>query len=210
MTDLPILFSAPMVQAMLRERKTQTRRILKPQPGNDGIFATLSDAKRALRWVPGDRLWVREAMALGSDPVCYTANGAPVETDGGAQDLWMDRYKRDHCPGIHMPRWASRLTLIVTGVKVERLLDISAVDAEAEGVEWESADPPFYYVPGIFPHSRTAVGVEEPGALPHAVRSYAKLWGEINGHASWVANPWVVVLTFRVIKANIDSPEAAQ
>lgn len=104
---------------------------------------------------------------------------------------------------IFMPRRASRLTLLVTDVRVERLQDISEGDAAAEGVELESADPPFHYVPGIWPHSITAVGVEEPGGR-HAARSFAKLWGHINGSESWQANPWVVAVTFTVRARNID------
>lgn len=106
-------------------------------------------------------------------------------------------------PSLFLPRWASRLTLLVTDVRVERLQDISEWDAVAEGVELESADPPFHYVPGIWPHSITAVGVEEPGGR-HAARSFAKLWGHINGPESWQANPWVVVVGFSVHARNID------
>ena len=216
MTDRPILFSAPMIRALLEGRKTQTRRIMphqdwlaqaySPIVSGNAIFnyAGEEEVSRA-RFAVGDRLWVREAHAISANPdlpVWYRSGHEEASASGPRVDVkWRSP--------IHMPRWASRLTLIVTGVKVERLQDISATDAEAEGVVWESADPPFYYVPGIFPHSRTAVGIEEPGSSPHAVRSYTKLWGEINGAGSWAENPWVAAITFRIVKANIDRIEGS-
>lgn len=100
-----------------------------------------------------------------------------------------------------MPRWASRLTLRITKVRVQRLQDCSEADARAEGVEWESADPPFYYVPGL--SAETGVGVEEMHKHPEVV-CYSKLWEHINGAGSWSANPFVWVLTFEVIHNNVD------
>ena len=240
MADRPILFSAPMICALLHGRKTQTRRILKPRRGTHyddfvdvgpalgGIGRKLECPKEklAIPFAPGDRLWVREAWTVKRHEPCqeqerdyqrlhtptirYAADGEEIRHQGS--DAAAHTYHglvETKKSAIHLPRWLSRLTLIVTGVKVERLQDISATDAEAEGVVWESADPPFYYVPGIFPHSRTAVGIEEPGSSPHAVRSYAKLWEEINGAGSWDENPWVAGISFRVIKANIDQIEAS-
>ena len=225
----PILFSAPMIRALLEGRKTQTRRIMphqdwlaqaySPIVSGNAIFnyAGEEEVSRA-RFAVGDRLWVRETFQVYG---CYETElgfelGYPIKGPLPKEELRSNAvvFRADDQIGpwrspIHMPRWASRLTLIVTGVKVERLQDISATDAEAEGVVWESADPPFYYVPGIFPHSRTAVGIEEPGSSPHAVRSYAKLWGEINGPGSWNENPWVAAISFCVIKANIDKIEAS-
>jgi hypothetical protein len=128
-----------------------------------------------------------------------------------APDLTCEKHEGPCChwkPAIHMPRWASRLTLLVTATKIERLQDISYADAIAEGVEWESADPPFYYVPGIMPHSLTAVGVEEPGGR-HAERCYAKLWNHLHGPGSWEANPEVVAITFKPVLQNIDRMEGA-
>lgn len=162
--------------------------------------------KELLRWHVGDRLYVREAWAeVGSmDPGLFiTRADYPAcvprhyENVPPAEEVkWR--------PGIHMPRARSRLTLTVTDVRVQRLQECSRADALAEGVEMESADPPFYYVPGIHPHSLTAVGIEEPGGR-HAERSYAKLWDHINGAGSWAANPWIVALTFTVERRNIDS-----
>jgi hypothetical protein len=181
-----------------------------------------------VRYAAGDRLWVREAWSVKRHEPCQeherdwqSLHGPVIRFAADAEEIKFEGNKRSGLgiyhgpvetkkPSIHMPRWASRLTLIVESVKVERLQDISREDAEAEGVEWESADPPFYYVPGIFPHSLTAVGVEEPGRLPHAVRSYAKLWSIINGAGSWESNPWVVAPVFSVHHCNIDKMDAAK
>lgn len=207
----PIPFKPPMVRAILAGTKTQTRRILKPAPEktptgfwhvpwqtgggvlldpgatDERIAATARDG---VRIEVHDRLWVREAMNLAADPVCYVADGVPVETDGFEQDLWMDRYKRDIVPPIHMPRWASRITLEVTGVRVERLQDISEADAIAEGVERSAPeiDPDLFrdYVRG--------------GDCDTARLSYETLWTSINGPGSWAENPFVVAYTFERIK----------
>lgn len=102
------------------------------------------------------------------------------------------------CPSIHMPRWASRLTLIVTDVRIERLQDISEADAIAEGVEVASTDPAW---PGYRDYGNDAV------MNPTAKGSYRTLWDHINGDGSWTANPWIVAYSFRVIKQNIDQIE---
>ena len=134
------------------------------------------------------------AMA-GRGGVIYRAGHGEQEGPGPRVDAkWW--------PGIHMPREFSRLTLLVTDVRVQRLQDISEADAVAEGIDMESADPPFYYVPGIYPHNLTAVGVEQ--SRQPAIDSFAKLWGFINGPDDWAANPWVAAITFEVVRANID------
>lgn len=235
-TARPILFSAPMVRALLEGRKTQTRRLLKPQPfaacGQipGAIYASdlswqigpghyvvsskpfapaaVLEAQQRRYGVPGDLLWVRETW-------CHTGTG--VWSIGDTYMAYDGEvvYRADlerNCvwfPSIHMPRLFSRLTLEITNVRVERLQDISEADAEAEGVEFETADPPFYYVPHIWPHSITGVGVEEPGGR-HAVRCYGKLWDHINGPGSWDANPWVVALSFTVHKQNVDAVLSAR
>ncbi len=261
MTVRPILFSAPMIRALLVARKTQTRRILKPQPPTEDQFPGSSfgldraaadsvaiysqnqytadlprhptdwdligsvgvarDAGFPNRYrVPyavGDLLWVRETFFHGVvardgtvedwSEYHYRATEPEIEgvddgdgysetnADGSLRSPWK--------PSIHMPRRASRITLDVTDVRVERLQAISDEDAIAEGVSWESADPPFYYVPEIYPHSLTAVGVEEPGGR-HAQRSYFKLWDLINGMGHAAENPWVVAVSFRVHVVNVD------
>lgn len=211
MSDKPILFSAPMILALLDGRKTQTRRVLKPQPEADGKYHDIKAARRALRFVPGDRLWVREAWQefLASEfpqgrafgprgdfgipterakgnvsYVAYRADGdfPPHPEDGKA--VWR--------PPIHMPRKFSRLTLIVEAVKVERLQDISEEDAGAEGYPAQE--------------QRAASGIAEiRDAYP--IAWYAWLWDSINAKRGfpWSINPWVCALTFCVIKQNIDA-----
>jgi hypothetical protein len=251
--DIPIMFSAPMVQAHLTGRKTMTRRVaLRPWKEVDDmsserqehfdvlghVFHFRSDGSVRSHAAPspwqrvkaGDRLWVREEWRVSRKwdatkpsglpartmSVMFTAGGSVANTaTGWGPDLewppagdfpdWAGRRRAS----MHMPRWASRLTLIVTSTKIEPLWNISERDAMAEGVELESADPPFYYVPGIMPHDITAVGIEERSDLmPHAVQCFRKLWIHINGREAWESNPGVVAITFRVIKANIDAPEA--
>lgn len=230
MTDRPILFSGPMVQAMLCGRKTQTRRMLRPafgrnrpilnlaeHGGGDGYSGRFDDpaswgypfaedgADMALASWPetwgyqkGDRLWIREAWRCNgwaSDvaTIFYRASAGDGYTAmceqypvAGRTPLRVTGTWR---PGIHLPRWASRLTLDVTDVKVERLQAISEADAIAEG-----ADP-------IVDHGA--------GSTPYLHRiGFEHLWGRINGETAWLENPFVVAITFKVIKANIDAPEA--
>jgi hypothetical protein len=205
--DIPIIFSAPMVRALLEGRKTMTRRIFKmngePPPRWDGRFgfSVLTpdryvelrgvDPERGplsrfmpLRYTKADRLWVRERWKAihSGDPTQGARYRADVSFD---QTVWR--------PSIHMPRWASRLTLIVTGVKVERLHDIVLHDVRAEGCEVRQ-----FWLFGLEGEERRQVGV----------RVFGHLWEEIHGRESWDANPFVVAVSFRVIKANIDAPEA--
>ncbi len=218
--DRPIIFSAPMVRALLDGRKTQTRRVLKPQPeatwsldparwpaARVGRFWFTDDPAMpgnhciCARFEPGDRLWVRENHALvgGGDPgiPIYAANWREDARARGFDNI-PDKPPR-WTPSIHMPRWASRLTLIVTDVRVQRLQDISEEDAIAEGVS--KIRDCCYVVPG-FDYDKIGLCHTSP------VTPFQKLWESINGEESWAANPWVVAITFRTIKANIDSAEA--
>lgn len=173
------------------------------------------------QWETGDRLWVRETVRAdelpdGRDGIRYLADEAwlPIPNSREAAERWvaLNHYgfsaKRRRVgqtvSPIHMPRWASRLTLAVTDVRVERLNDISEADAQAEGVAFETADPPFYYVPGIHPHSLTAIGIEQRHARP-AAHCFSKLWDHIHGCGFWQANPWVIATTFSAFRANIDA-----
>lgn len=222
MTDRPILFSGPMVNALLDGRKTQTRRVLRvpaPFDPSDNISVEIATGFIEPQFRRGDRLWVRETWRphyLGDGiwdlDVSYAADGERRRiNDGefGKKDwTWPKAADRGNVSPLFMPRWASRLTLTVNEVRVQRLQEMSDADAVAEGVEMESADPPFYYVPGIWPHSITAVGIEEPGGR-HAARSFAKLWDSLNAHrAPWDSNPWVVALSFTVRRGNIDQAPA--
>ena len=243
MTDRPILFSAPMVQAILAGTKTQTRRALKfqPSPGISIIRKTirLLDAEPyhsfERRSVYGnyageldvkikrqDRLWVRETHQFrGGDYGdsggeiewyrCYGSDGAPDNwdpefpsdfeptladnvqeiTDAGDKEEGVIGYVTKRRPGIHMPRWASRLTLLVTDVRVERLKDISRADALAEGIVQYGR---FYGLPDT----------DWDDAELTAEGAYFRLWDRINGAGAADLNPWCVAYTFSVIKQNID------
>lgn len=197
MTDRPIIFSAPMVNAILSGRKSMTRRILKPQPPEGLMPEGMAIAGEAqpvgARWSRGDRLWVREAFRGGAGydaypprewshwPVSYEAD--PLEARIG---LDVGRLR----PSIHMPRWASRLTLIVTDVRVQRLQDISNEDAIAEGTE---------------PHGHAFTGYGKQSDVWMApYYSFAILWTSIHGPDAWDANPWVAAISFETHKCNID------
>lgn len=222
MTDRPILFSGPMVNALLDGRKTQTRRVLRvpaPFDPSDNISVEIATGFIEPQFRRGERLWVRETWRphyLGDGiwdlDVSYAADGERRRIHDGEFGeknwTWPKAADRGNVSPLFMPRWASRLTLTVTEVRIQRLQEMSDADAVAEGVEMESADPPFYYVPGIWPHSITAVGIEEPGGR-HAARSFAKLWDSLNAHrAPWDGNPWVVALSFTVRRGNIDQAPA--
>lgn len=247
--ESPMLFSGPMVRALLEGRKTQTRRVVKPQPtkhpdpfrGDVGFTWPSSLAKsmvdvRDMRslspyGVVGDRLWVKETHrvlswdGVGDASLHYEADGAERrfvrvladdyddwcerqakkwmragaeyvthdedgdEVDAGAdddgEDCWYQMPKGKQppsTPSIFMPRWASRITLEVTGVRVERLQAISGADALAEGVGRPLGTSLAY------------------GCVTDAwnQREYSVLWEQINGAGSWAANPWVWVVEFAV------------
>ncbi|MTK63094.1 MAG: hypothetical protein F8N15_00765 [Methanobacterium sp.] len=223
MTDLPIIFSGPMIRALLDDRKTQTRRLAwgKPIPGlyeSDG--GPLTPILRPSRWQqvkPGNRLWVRESCAAAEDPVSsidgvrYWADGAWIEIQNTqeAADRWahMAHYRQAPLaddgygltvPSIHMPRWASRLTLVVTEVRRQRLQDISEGDAIAEGI-----------VPVTASNGHTTYQL--PGLLcgQTAVRAYKVLWDHLHGAGASDSNPDVGALTFSVHRCNIDLMEMA-
>ena len=185
MKERPILFSAPMVRAILAGTKTQTRRALAPDlfMSSGGAVVRMASAGPATTGIreahcpywrePGDRLYVKETGHWKTGDVFYRAgtehysaemaNAAALVALGGDRMRWQ--------PAIHMPRWASRITLEITGVRVERLQDISTADCWAEGL---SASPDV-----------------DP------VHEYRDLWEAINGPGSWDANPWVWALEFR-------------
>lgn len=217
MKERPILFSGPMVRAILDGRKSQTRRIVKGASGafwDHGGWAPVIDGGRIVRWEggdhvadagaprsacpygkPGDRLWVREAFRSGAAldkvnpaglkpacdpldvPLLYLADDS--DRDGHRIDNFGSRWGR-YRHARFMPRWASRLTLEVTEVRVERLHAITDDDAKAEGVE-------------AAPFCKAG----RPPGMEH-VEAFEDLWGAINGNrAAWVSNPWVWAVTFR-------------
>jgi len=234
MTDRPIIFSAPMIRALLDGRKSMTRRILKPQPpewvtrmcheGRNGWIGS-GDGHGTLMHVPyavGDRLWVREAWRIGAwdfedSTMCvdFRADGFADTTRRHVHDsdwfenAWIGVSDELHAKGIqtdaegnyhwdagngplrwrspiHMPRWASRLTLTVTDVRLQRLQDISEADAVAEGIE---------------PGRRLSCG----GMSHTAVDIFCDLWNSIHGPEAWALNPWCAVLSFTVHRCNIDN-----
>ena len=221
MKERPILFSAPMVRAILAGTKTQTRRVVKPVGDDDG-FVLLDhgngywpyrsdDGESSFHTVkrggkeyldetphacpygqPGDRLWVRETFSWprhqdgyapslwhSMDEIWYWADGNPDDGD----------WTRPR-PSIHMPRFASRIDLEITGVRVERLADISEADAIAEGI-YKDPDDEIPFNGPYYPENTDSQGYWT------ARDAYCELWESLNGTGSWAANPWVWVIEFR-------------
>lgn len=204
-----MIFNSEMVRAILSGQKAQTRRIVKyvtadncmtltkPSKTRDGVYTHVMDApKHGLcpHGNVGDRIWVRETWQgplvdfersddLLRNPekyekpenCVYAADGVPApefyDADDNLRCCWR--------PSIHMPRWASRITLEITGVRVERLQDISEVDASAEGIT-------------------PAVGGVEHG-WEHRF-NFRELWMGIYGESCWQANPWVWVIEFKRVQ----------
>lgn len=217
-TARPILFSAPMVQALLAGRKTQTRRITKPNPPfaeGDNITCQWAVGNEKCPYgKPGDLLWVRETwqvrgFAFGK-PISETRIAAPSAfhyraTDDGAWKPYWGKWR----PSIFMPRWASRLTLAITDVRLERLQDICEDDARAEGLAAISKDGGRTVKFGI-PDRDGLPGSDNDGwdwsqwcIDPRA--AYFTLWDKINGDSAHLTNPFVWVLTFDVHKTNVDA-----
>jgi hypothetical protein len=214
--ERPILFSGPIVRAILDGKKTQTRRICKdPHFGvippetatveRQHIDSFVYVGKKPVSKIhnretwrgecpygkPGDRLWVKETFGIGSQ------NGLNHEADEqvfyrATDPAWDDentgfKWK----PSIFMPRKLSRITLEITAVRVERLQEITEEDAVAEGIHAFNAAQITYYH-----YSPTAAREEH---FRTAVDAYRALWDSINGPESWAQNPWVWVLTFKRI-----------
>ncbi len=217
MADIPILFSAPMVQALIAGRKTMTRRLAWRTRWNDGghipdggggqmdVVEPHEERIGPSPWQklkPGDRLIVKESCWLWG---CWHKNGTtktgrqkwtarligkqvrydkPAEHEMAkrltSQPGWIFR------AGRYAPRWASRLTLVVTATKIERLQDISEADAQAEGVEPRIA------------------GQDAHGPLKTYRTGFVYVWRDLHGPESWGSNPEVVAISFDVHKSNID------
>lgn len=206
MTDRPIIFSAAMVRALLNGRKSQTRRVLKPLPRRTVFFDPKTAGLGQFQeppYAPGDRLYVREAFSYetldvdrnGFMPPWYWADGNPASGD-------FTRPK----PSIHMPRWASRITLTVTEVRVQRLQEISEADAKAEGAGLtpeDIADNERLRGAVLLPHIDAIYGDKRPYRT--AVGNFASLWNSLHGPDAWGANPWVVAVSFSVRQRNIDA-----
>lgn len=191
--ERPILFSSEMVRALLENRKTMTRRIVKPQPVSTKRSRRMDELIESCPFGNiSDRLWVRETF-------CPRSNGMLVmeqiqrsffrATDGEGE-----RNTKPHNwrwrPSIHMPRWASRITLEITNVRVERLQEISEEDAHAEGI-WPDPGGRFQQARGVGPFT------EDPRL------AFRWLWDSINGKypdKAWAASPWVWVVSFKRIE----------
>lgn len=235
MKEHPILFSTPMIKAILEGRKTVTRRIITPQNSDctayryesksrmegfgkldfndvvrDGIGAPdgylkvfrPEDGTRHrvhCKWSAEDQLWVRESFSKvwvttsnkfpeGHSEYRYKADHKGMTIKGH------DRYK----PSIHMPHEASRIQLLITSVRPERLHDITEEDARMEGVEkhWyddhrETPGRDLFFVTGV---------TKDGFGFPSAVEAFQDLWVKINGAESWLGNPWVWRTEFNRIK----------
>jgi hypothetical protein len=248
--EKPIPFSGPMVRAILDGKKTQTRRVVKPQPsiapdllptraedmlpdGSSKKFCfTIERVPGVTRYLggnqfarefspygqPGERLWVRETWQLlhmyrdwatgqVDDWTAWEGKVPKVRPPGyvtafaGEPGWGSDREERGFGwrPSIFMQRWASRLSLDITAVRVERVQDISEADAVAEGVYEAFAD-----------EREEAFSVAPPGesSFPTARQYYERLWDSLNakrGH-SWDSNPWVWVIEFARVP---EAPSAA-
>lgn len=189
MTDRPIIFSAQMVRALLHGRKTQTRRLA---------------SSPLAREQAGDRLWVREGWKPHS---CYNTlrpSEIPPSRVFFLADPGYSPSGSQGRPSIHMPRWASRITLMVEAVRVEPLQDILESDAIAEGIEPLKSRRGYY-------DPLQSHGVVRAGYWYASARvAFGDLWNSLHGPEAWADNPAVVVLTFRPVLANIDSlPVAA-
>lgn len=199
----PILFSGPMVRALLAGTKTQMRRIVKMKPFDpcdETLHAhALVNIDRCPYGVVGDRLWVRERINRETDPM-----GDPMHSYYDADDTYTVAdawpWKRDVLPSIHCPRGLSRITLEITGVRVERLQEISEEDAKAEGLTGISKDGTLvkYGIPdadGLPGNDDHGWHWQEWDRDPRV--AYRTLWERINGPGSWEVNPWVWVLEFK-------------
>ncbi len=212
MKERPILFKGEMVRAILDGTKTQTRRIVKPQPevtsdsdcrvkinGNhhtgpsDYLLKDVLPRFACPYGQPGDRLWVRETTCIAPKFFAPPDQSCVPDYDG---DLRYVSYKADgHCeyamreyklkwtPSIHMPRWASRITLEIVSVRVERLQDITEECAKAEGCDNSNSEAAITV--GWYERPRSA---------------FIRLWESINGADSWLSNPWVWVVEFKRVE----------
>lgn len=195
----PILFSGPMIRALLDGRKRQTRRVLKvsptKKPGSIDDYMIDRVNIGPLPYKTGDLLWVRERWSdehLAPGEVYYYATALEdgLRADEVAEIRWR--------PSIHMPRWASRITLEVTAVRVQRLQEISQEDARAEGVateEWED-----------WRENVTSIAMPEGSYIENERDLFRDLWDSLNAERGfgWDDNPWVIAVSFRVHKMNVD------
>lgn len=205
--ERPIRFTDEMIRALLDGRKTQARQIIKPQP----VWDTALTGKEGLVlgesiWTPdeyanyaacpygwrGSLLWVQETFRLFDSHeecscydfcVCASLHGNPIYR--ADEDCRENKWK----PSVHMPRWASRITLEITSVRVERLQDISEEDAIAEGIQsW------------IETFNNSGIYHQNGQLQAYPATAFSRHWQSINGPESWNENPWVWVIEFNRIE----------
>lgn len=211
MKEYPILFSGEMVRAILDGRKTQTRRLAAVRKcdgyrgGVPGLAGDVDGSVGAGRLVAGDRLWVRENWAAVA---ATSGHEWATGRDGDAGRIryratWDRSYGRWR-PSIHMPRWASRLTLEVVDRRPERLQAIGEWDARSEGMQRAQLLPPLTHW-NDYCKLRGCID-----CLAGTYRGgFANLWERINGkRAPWASDPWVWVISFRVLGGETASAEA--
>lgn len=250
MKTTPLIFNADSIRAMLDGRKSQTRRIVKPQPNEDrwkswvvpearpyfqtdehgkvvmthAIFHHQSDGLPLVAWrcpygQPGDLIWCRETWGVGCRPDPYQGwrDGLEYRADESflqhdcdllplhfvtpPEGVDLDEYASGWKSPTQMPRWASRLTLRLTAVRVQRVQEISESDCYAEGIEaWLEHDENL---------PRYADGT--PNKYNNIRQAYAYWWNSINAKRGYplADNPWVRALTYDVIHANVDDVLAA-
>jgi hypothetical protein len=197
MKERPINFNAAMVNAILQGRKTQTRRIINPQPADDIAPAEFPNAyqqgwKSSLKnpygkrtahicpyGQPGDRLWVRESFQFLAEYNRCPTSQVPINSDilyraDRPDSLWYAKVR----PPQFMPRWASRITLEIRDIKVQRLHDMLIRDYDAEGI----------------------VPKDESYDTDQALEAFRNLWNDIYGAESWNANPWVWAIEFKILE----------
>ncbi|HBR3146435.1 TPA: hypothetical protein L9R60_002086 [Klebsiella pneumoniae] len=213
MKERGMIFNGEMVRAILDGRKTQTRRIIKDcTVGRDQISKFIQIEKKFIGCypedvpelireccpygVPGDRIWVREAFRVHS----RATDVATLVYKASERNSWTEQTHRvpvavcnkpatpeKWTPSLHMPRWASRILLEITDVRVERLNAISQEDAQAEGMELTGWRP-------------TYSDPDSGGEVMTPYDNFAELWSSIYGDESWKANPWVWVIEFKRVE----------
>ncbi|HDS4464665.1 TPA: hypothetical protein QHX92_000978 [Klebsiella pneumoniae subsp. pneumoniae] len=213
MKESGMIFNGEMVRAILDGRKTQTRRIIKDcTVGRDQISKFIQIEKKFIGCypedvpelireccpygVPGDRIWVREAFRVHS----RATDVATLVYKASERNSWTEQTHRvpvavcnkpatpeKWTPSLHMPRWASRILLEITDVRVERLNSISQEDAQAEGLELTGWRP-------------TYSDPDSGGEVMTPYDNFAELWSSIYGDESWQANPWVWVIEFKRVE----------
>jgi hypothetical protein len=210
MKERPINFNAAMVNAILQGGKTQTRRIMKPLPADDIAPAEFPNAyqqgwKSSLKnpygkrtahicpyGQPGDRLWVRESFQFLTEYNRCPTSQVPINSDilyvaDRPDSLWDAKVR----PPQFMPRWASRITLEIESVRVERLQDISEADCWKEGIE---------ILDGYFDSETIKMSKKLKLPMEDARPFFACIWESIYGTGSWQSNPWVWAIEFKILE----------